>query len=71
MTVPLEPGSLVVVPAEPALGVGRLERLLDVDGRPAGRVILYDDGAIVVRPLDELAPCPPGVWDRGAPPIRH
>lgn len=65
MTRPLSPGDVVVLPAEPALGFGRLERLLDVDGQPHGRIILYADGRIVIRPLGQIAPCPPGVWPTG------
>jgi hypothetical protein len=57
-------GDLVVVPAEPGLGVGRLERIVTVDGREHARVILYDDGRIVLRALTDVARCPPGVWDR-------
>ena len=59
-------GDLVVVPARPALGVGRLERLLD-DGRTA-RVFCYDDGAFVVVPYDDVEKAPPGVWDKAQAP---
>lgn len=57
-------GDLVVIPGERALGVGRIERFLDVGGQRCARVLLYDTGALVVRRLDEIAPCPPGVWPR-------
>lgn len=49
-------GDLVIIPAEPELGVGRVERLLD-DGTV--RVLLYRDGTFIVRNANELAPCPP------------
>ena len=55
-------GDLVVVPTEPGLGVGRVERLLDVDGRPGARMFLYESGDFVVRALDVVTACPPGVW---------
>ena len=64
-------GALVVLPAEPALGLARLERLItqvghdrggDGSGAPLARVFLYADGAFVVRPLDQLRAAPPGVW---------
>ncbi len=58
----MKPGDLVVIPAEPALGVCRVERLLDVDGVPSVRVLLYVRLGFVVRPLDAVKPCPPGVW---------
>lgn len=63
----LEVGDLVVVPSRRALGVGRLERVLknaEGDGSLA-RAFFYDDGSFHVVPLDEVLPCPPGVWDRG------
>ena len=55
---------LVVVPREPALGVARLERFLDVEGVPSARLLLYDTGKLVVRPVADVAPCPAGVWQR-------
>lgn len=55
-------GDLVVLPAEPTLGVGRIERFTDLDGAKAVRVLLYPSGEFVVRPLGDVAPCPPGVW---------
>ena len=57
-------GDLVVIPAEPALGVGRVERFVDVDGKPHVRVLLYERLGFVVRSLDAVAPCPPGVWPK-------
>lgn len=62
-------GDLVVLPAEPGLGVGRLERLLPAEGSVPGRgrVFLYEDGRFVLRDLDAIVPCPPGVWDKSAP----
>lgn len=65
MTAP-KVGDLVVVPPRPALGVGRLERLLD-DGR-AARVFCYDDGVFVVVPFVDVERAPPGVWDKAQPP---
>jgi hypothetical protein len=53
-------GDLVVFPAERALGVGRIERIVDGDAR----VLLYDTLGFVVRPLASVSPCPPGVWSR-------
>jgi len=53
-------GALVVVPAEPALGVGRVERLLDGGSRV--RILLYARLGFVVRALADVKPCPPGVW---------
>jgi hypothetical protein len=58
----MTPGDLVVLPRERELGVGRLERCLEAEGRRYVRVLLYEDGALVVRPLEEVVPCPPGVW---------
>lgn len=49
-------GDLVIVTAQPELGVGRIERILD-DGNV--RVLLYKDGSFIVRQSSELAPCPP------------
>ena len=48
-------GDLVIVPAEPALGVGRVERVLD----DAVRILVYADGTFIVRAFAEVAPCPP------------
>jgi hypothetical protein len=62
-TLPI--GTLVVLPAEPQLGVGRVERVVSDD---EVRVLLYDSGAFVVRPWALLARCPPGSWDRTRPP---
>jgi hypothetical protein len=64
----LSPGDLVVLPREPGVGVARLERILDVEGVPSGRIFLYEDGSFLIRPLADIAPCPPGVWDKKAPP---
>ena len=58
-------GTLVVLPAEPQLGVGRVERVVSDD---EVRVLLCDSGDFVVRPSADLAPCPPGPWDRSASP---
>lgn len=52
-------GDLVIVTAEPALGVGRVERFIDVDDVRMVRVLLYRDGTFIVRAFNELAPCPP------------
>ena len=52
-------GDLVVFPAEPALGVGRIERFVDVDGAPSVRVLLYVRVGFVVRPIAAVRPCPP------------
>lgn len=52
-------GDLVIIVKEPELGVGRVERFVDVDGARQVRVLLYRDGTFVVRPAEELAPCPP------------
>lgn len=57
-------GDLVVVPGEPELGFGRLERIFRADEEQLARVLLYDDGRTVIRPLRAIAPCPPGVWDK-------
>jgi hypothetical protein len=63
------PGDLVVVPTQPALGVGRLERLLPQGEEPThARLLLYDDGRLVVVELTDVAPAPPGPWDKGASP---
>ena len=55
-------GDLVVVPSEPGLGVGRVERVLTVHGAQALRIFLYETGNFVVRGVDVTAPCPAGVW---------
>jgi hypothetical protein len=52
-------GDLVIIVAEPELGVGRVERFVDVNGARAVRVLLYRDGTFIVRAESELAPCPP------------
>lgn len=57
-------GELVVIPSEPDLGFGRLERIFRADTDQLARVLLYDDGRAVIRPLGAIARCPPGVWDR-------
>lgn len=49
-------GDLVIVPAEPALGVGRVERVLDDN---TVRILVYADGTFIVRAVHEVAPCPP------------
>ena len=54
-------GDLVVVPTEPALGVGRIERFLPGD---RVRVHFYDSGDLLIRPVAQVARCPAGVWDR-------
>lgn len=62
-------GDLVVVPSRPALGVGRLERRLPPGDAPThARLLLYDDGRLVVVPLGDVKPAPPGPWDRDASP---
>lgn len=58
MTEAPRDGELVIVPAEPALGVGRVERLLDLDGVVSVRLLLYIDGSFVVRALADIAACP-------------
>lgn len=59
------PGQLVVVPTRPALGVARLERLLPADGSAThARLFCYDDGSLVVVPIADVSPAPPGVWQK-------
>ena len=53
-------GDLVVFPGEPALGVGRIERFVDVDGVASVRVLLYVRVGFVVRRVDDVRACPPG-----------
>lgn len=53
------------MPSRPALGVARLERLLPPD---RARLFCYDEGRFVIVPLDEVAPAPPGVWDKAESP---
>jgi hypothetical protein len=67
MPAAIAPGDLVVVPSRRALGVGRLERVLDADDGARARVWFYDDGSFHVVPLGDVAPCPAGVWDRKEP----
>ena len=55
----LSVGDLVVFPAEPELGVGRVERFVDVDGVASVRVLLYVRAGFVVRALDQVRACPP------------
>ena len=57
---PVRVGELVIVIAEPALGVHRVERALDVDGVESVRILSYDDGSLLVRAIGAVAPCPPG-----------
>ena len=59
-------GELVVVPGQRALGVGRLERLVDdpAGGAPRARIFFYDEGRFAVVALSEVIPAPPGVWDK-------
>lgn len=67
----MQPGQLVVVPSRPALGVGRLERLLRADDQGPdeeprlARVFFYDEGRFEVLERALVAPAPPGVWPRG------
>jgi hypothetical protein len=49
-------GDLVVVPAEPSLGVGRVERFVDAD---EVRIMLYARVGFVVRKRDEVKLCAP------------
>jgi hypothetical protein len=70
------PGALVVVPTAPQLGVCRFERVVDTDGasaslKPQARLFRYDTGDFLVVDLDDVAPCPPGVWDKNQPPLRR
>ena len=58
-------GDLVVVPPRPALGVGRLERI--VDGSVA-RIFCYDDGRFALVPAHDVERAPAGVWDKAQPP---
>lgn len=53
-------GDLVIVIGEPALGVGRVERALDIDGVESVRILSYDDGSFLVRAIGAVAPCPAG-----------
>jgi hypothetical protein len=57
-------GQLVVVPAQPAWGVGRLERVVDDEGGRFARVFFYEDGRIENVPLAEVEPAPPGPWPK-------
>jgi hypothetical protein len=66
------PGALVVVPAAPQLGVCRFERIVDgASGSkaPQARLFRYDSGDFIVVDVDDVAPCPPGVWDKNQPPL--
>lgn len=54
------------MPSRPALGVARLERLLPSADAPVNaRLFCYDDGLFVIVPAADIAPAPPGVWDKG------
>lgn len=65
---PLAPGQLVVAPGAPALGIGRLERVLPRGDESAGappslaRVFFYRPGRFEVLERSEVAPAPAGVW---------
>ena len=57
--VSFQVGDLVVVQNEPDLGVGRVERFLDVDGVASVRVWLYASSRFVIRKRDDVIACPP------------
>jgi hypothetical protein len=54
-------GALVVCSAEPRCGVMRIVAMLEVDGVPHARLLLYSDGSVIVRPAAALSPCPAGM----------
>lgn len=63
----------MVVPTQRALGVGRVERLLpDAEAPTSARLLLYDDGRLVVVPIGDVIAAPPGPWksegDQSPPP---
>jgi hypothetical protein len=76
-TPPLKPGDLVIVPAQPKLGLGRLERRVSSDAAPAteqdmeGRVFFYTPGLFLLFRLSELSPARPGPWPPHAASEKH
>ena len=58
-------GDFVVVPDAPAVGVGRLERLLPPKlGEPQARIFFYVSGTFAIFALARVKLAPAGPWPK-------